>query len=97
MLQIHVRRGDALRHGVNGGGGYLGYNLVQLMLVTSPKFVEAALQSQGWENTPIVLFTNEENRTMFDSLKERFQLVTEKDIINLLPQELQSRFVCLYL
>lgn len=91
FVSVHVRRGDALRHGVNGGGGYHGYNLVQLMLVTSPEFVESSLRSEGWEHEKILLFTNEENTTMFDMLNSSFHMSTEDDLITLLPDDLKSR------
>lgn len=89
-----MRRGDALRHGINGGKGYHGFNLGQLMLATSPPIIEKALTLWTWSNLPVALFTNDDNSSIYQSLIEKFQIVTERELIRELPLILRDRYVC---
>ena len=90
---VHVRRGDALQNGVLGGGGYMGHDLFQMMVVTDPQFVLRVLQQQPW-TLPILLFSNEPNVEVFNVIKGTLENVFfEEDVVGMLPNDTSVWFV----
>lgn len=83
--QVHVRRGDVL---TLESHTYYGFSGKELRIATSPDTIAKIFTHIVRPGEPVVLFSNEKNRTFFNGLKERFhpQLRLFSDILAALPE-----------
>jgi hypothetical protein len=77
---IHVRRGDV----ITSNGKYSGYNVSEIDKKTQPEYIMSFLKRNNIsKETPLLLFTNEKDEHFFDLLKQSYNIIIEKDIIEL--------------